>query len=151
MPKERVCANNKDHPKDPVSSYENRRVKGLALCAPSAFEENISEAKSLRERHQRFLDGLPEMPDAALDEALNIMHPNGDNYPKGIEDALHLSYALETMISSEALDVDGRPKEAAKYIAAQLALSMHEAALELDRMQYVLGNPKRLARERSGF
>ena len=72
------------------------------------------------------------------------MHPDGDDYPEGIEEALHLSQALEAMIKDGDLDEEGRTRDAALYVADRVVFAMHRATRQLGRISDILKNPGRI-------
>ena len=91
---------------------------------------------------------MPTEPDEIISEALKIMHPDAQLYPAGIEDALHLSYALFEMVKN-GIDETGPNRDAAMYIADRVNTDLIRAALELERLGHVLANRHRtdVARE----
>lgn len=133
---------------EPVTVWEDEEAKGHALCAESIFRQHIEETQELRGRHAAYLASLPTDPREVIRAALKLMHPTGDEYPDGIEEALHLSYALEALVKEGDLDVKGRSRDAALYVASQVSYAMHRATRQLDRISDILGNPGRIERDR---
>lgn len=144
MTNERACAN--DEPR-PVTNWENDEVRGDALCDQDLLDNRLRRARELRARQADYLDSLPRELPEVVRQARKLMRHNSGAYPEGFEMALHLSHALEVMVRHEETDAPGRPREAALYLAMELSLAMHRAALALDRISDVLGNPGRLERE----
>jgi len=132
----------------PVRDWENAGVKGLALCGEDVFQENMQKVRELRDRQAAYLDSLPSDPPEAIRAALKLMHPPGDEYPEGIEEALHLSHALAALVKDGDLDEGGFNRDAALYVADRVAFAMHRATRQLDRISDILGNPGRIERDR---
>jgi len=147
MTKDRVCADTPALPIYPVNNWENNEVKGHALCADYLFREHVERAQALRDRQASYLESLPTDPREVIRAALKLMHPTGDEYPDGIEEALHLSYALEALVKEGDLDAKGRSRDAALYVASQVSYAMHRATRQLDRISDTLGNPGRIERD----
>lgn len=127
---------------EPVTRWENKEVKGHALCSDFVFQDHLTNAQALRDRQAAYLNSLPTDPTDVIKAAREIMHPGYVNeYPEGIEEALHLSVALEAMIKAGDLDVEGRPRDAALYVAEHVCTAMHRAVRALDRLNHVLGQP----------
>ena len=147
MTNERARANDETRPPERVSYVENKEGKGLALADERFFQERMAKIKDLRDRQAAYEASLPQdLPDIVI-AARRIMHPDGDNYPEGIEEALHLSSALEAMIQAGDLDADGRARDAALYLADRLTSAMHRAVGNLDRISDILCNHARIERE----
>lgn len=137
-----------DEPLKPVTHWENAASKGQALCAEYIFREHIEQTQALRDRQAAYLKSMPTDPTEVIRAAIKLMHPKGDDYPDGIEEALHLSYALEALVKEGDLEAQGRSRDAALYVARTLSFAMHRATLELDRISDILKNPDRIERER---
>ncbi|SFN46749.1 hypothetical protein SAMN04487859_10330 [Roseovarius lutimaris] len=133
---------------EPVTVWENEEAKGHALCAEYLFREHVEHTQAMRDRHAAYLASLPTDPQEVIRAALKLMHPTGDDYPDGIEEALHLSYALEALVKEGDLDAKGRSRDAALYVASQVSYAMHRATRQLDRISDILGNPGRIERDR---
>lgn len=138
-----VMAKNDDN-HAPVTTWENEKARGLALCAEYTFRERVEHAQSLRDRHAAYLGTLPTDPREVILATQKIMHPTGDDYPDGIEEALHLSCALEALVREGDLDAQGQSRDAAIYVASQVSFAMHRAIRQLDRIADILGNPGRI-------
>ncbi len=147
MTDERARANDEARPVKPVTNWQNKAANGYALCGESIFRKHIEGTQALRDRQAAYLDSLPSDPPEVIRAALKLMHPNGDNYPEGIEEALHLSYALEALVKDGELDEEGRPRDAALYLADRVAYAMHRATRQLDRIADILRNPSRVERD----
>lgn len=147
MTKERACASDKAMPVEPVTPWENEEANGHALCAEYLFSEYVEQTQALRDHHAAYLASLPTDPQEVIRAALTFMHPSGDDYPDGIEEALHLSYALEALVKEGDLDAKGRSRDAALYVASHLSYAMHRATRQLDRIADILGNPGRIERD----
>jgi len=139
MIKERVSANDTAMPAKPVSNWENAHANGLALLNEEYFQERLEYIKALRRRQAAYLDSLPGEPRAAIRAAWSEMHQGGCEYPDGVEEALHLSYALAAMVKAGDTDDEGRSRDAALYLSDRLAQAMHRAALQIDRVSDILG------------
>ncbi len=148
MEKERVCATDETHPVEPVSDWDNNDTKGYALVSENLFRQNMGKIHALRERQAAYRNSLPTDPPAVISAALKLMHPNGSQYPDGVEEALHLSFALEALVKEGDLDSQGRSRDAALYVADRISHAMHRAAHQLDRISDILGNPRRIERDR---
>lgn len=147
MTNERARASDEVRPVEPVTSSENKAAKGHALCGESTFREHIEGTQALRDRQAAYLDSLPSDPPEVIRAALKLMRPKGDEYPDGIEEALHLSHALEVMVEEGDLDEDGFNRNAALYIVDRVVMAMHRATRQLDRISDILGNPGRIERD----
>lgn len=148
MPKERACANDETRPVAPVTTWENEKAKGYALCAESLFRGHVEKVQALRDRQAEYLASLPTDPLEVLKAALKVLHPDAEEYPDGVEEALHLAYALKAMMADESVGEAGRTRDAAIYLADRIAYAMHRATDQLDRIADILGNPGRIERER---
>ena len=144
MTKERACASDEARPIKPVTKWENNASNGQALCSEYLFREQVEQTRVLRDRQAAYRKSLPTDPPEAIRAALRIMHPTGDDYPDGIEEALHLSFALEALVRAGDLDAQGRSREAALYVADRVSDAMHRATRQLDRIADILGNPGRI-------
>ncbi|WP_146136659.1 hypothetical protein [Aliiruegeria haliotis] len=133
----------------PVTMWENKAAKGHALCAEPIFRDHIEGTQALRDRQAAYLDSLPSDPPEVIRAALKLMHPNSESYPDGIEEALHLSHALEALVKDGDLDEDGFNRDAALYVADRVVMAMHRATRQLDRIGDILGNPGRIERDRA--
>lgn len=138
MTKERASANNGTRPIKPVDKWENSAVHGNALCYEQFYREFIERTQTLRDRQAAYRASLPTDPQDKIRAAREILQHGGEDYPDGIEEALHLSYALEAMLKQSDLDVEGRSRNAALYIADRLSMAMHRAVGQLDRMSHIL-------------
>lgn len=131
----------------PVSEWENNAAKGYALCAEHTFRDHIERTQALRDRQAAYLESLPRNPPEAILAAIELMHPNGDSYPDGIEEALHLSCALEALVKDGDLAAECRTRDAALYVADRVAFAVHRATRQLDRIAHILRNPGRIERD----
>lgn len=140
MTKERASANNGNRPVEPVDKWENRAVHGNALCYETFYQEFIERTQALRDRQAAYCASLPTDPHDKIRAARDILQHGGEDYPDGIEEALHLSYALEALVKEGDLDAEGRSRDAALYIADRLSSAMHRAVGQLDRMSHILSS-----------
>ena len=130
----------------PVSSWENERVHGAALCAESLFEEHIERAKELRERQAKYEATLPTEPHDIISSAKGVLHPYGESYPEGIEEAMHLSTALTVLVRHGDFDTHSPEREAASFMASRVENGIRTAVEQLDRVSDLLSTPDRLER-----
>ncbi len=147
MTKERDCASGEALPVEPVTIWENEACNRLALVGESVFRQSVEEAQELRDRQAAYLASLPTDPREVIRAARELMQPTGEEYPDGIEEALHLSYALEALVNEGNLGAQGRSRDAALYVASQVSFALHRAVRQLDRISDILGNPGRIERE----
>lgn len=122
----------------PVTNWENQSVGGTALCAESLFLDHIEDAKKLRERQAQYEASLPTDPEEVISSALRLLHPNGNSYPEGVEEALQLSCALAVIVKHGDLEVLSPERETAVYLADRLEVATRNAAGRLDRLSDVL-------------
>lgn len=148
MTKERACANDTARQVEPITSWDNEACDGLALCRDDIFHERIDTAQELRDRQAAYLESLPTDTQTATSAALKLIHPGGNDYPDGIEEALHLCFALEALVKQGDLDAQGRSRDAAFYIVDRVGHAMHRATRQLDHISNILGNPGRVERGR---
>lgn len=130
-----------------VSDEENKAVDGHALCAEMFFERHIAEAQALRARQAAYLASLPTEPAEAIKAAQHILHPSGDNYPFGFEEALHCSVALEAMVKEMVRNPLALNERALFFFTEKLVDRLGDTLKELEALSCVLANPARLARE----
>ncbi|AUQ55169.1 hypothetical protein [Phaeobacter inhibens] len=149
MPKERVCANSETVSADiqPISEHENKSVNGKALCADIVLAEEMERVSELRDRQAQFLATLPVEPQDAIDASFQILNPGMDDYIEGFEEALHLSHALAALIEKGDLEHDTREQDAAVFVSQQIARYLGQTRTRLDRLGYILRNPRRVERE----
>ncbi|PYG30363.1 hypothetical protein [Pelagimonas varians] len=140
MPKDRACANDQPHP---VSMFENNQVSGLALCGSNVFSDHMEEVEALRSRQAAYLDSLPDNECDAISEAWTLLHSDGEEYPEGFEEALHLSHALDALVKDGDLDTEGRTRDAALYISYRVTFALHRTAEQLDHISQILSKPAR--------
>lgn len=150
MTKKRASATDELRHVEPVSSWTNQDVSGNALCAEHVWQENRSRIEDLRSRQRNYLDSLPTNPGEVIDAALRIMHPDGEEYPDGVEEAMHLACALEAMVRDGDLGAQGRFRDAAIYVSERVTYALHRATRQLDKMSDVLGNRDRIERASTG-
>ena len=131
----------------PVTKWENEAVKGMACTTNWVHREFMQQVDALRKREADYLDSLPVEPTEAILAALRTMHPDGDGYPEGFGEAMHLAHALRPMIESLETDESGRERDALLYIADRIAFGLEKAARQLDHISETLGNPGRIERE----
>jgi hypothetical protein len=132
----------------PVTEFENKELRGLALCPGAAFDDTVSRAQTLRARQRAYLDSLPTDPAEAIADARKLLSHDYTAAPKGFEDALHLSQALSALIAQGDLDAPSPTYDAALYIAQRINLALHDTNDSLKRARDVLGNPARVERDR---
>ncbi|MCJ7871495.1 hypothetical protein [Phaeobacter sp. J2-8] len=147
MTDERFFATPSTPAAQPVRNLENNDVEGYALCSEHIFHEHVQKTQSLRDRHAAYLDGLPTDPKAAVAAANKLLRFGLREYPDGIEEALHLSWALSAMVQSCGTDEEGPQRSATIYVAERVALAMIRATQQLDRISDILGNPGRVERQ----
>lgn len=128
----------------PVTDWENKAVKGHALCAEYVFREHIEDTQALRDRQAAYLESLPSDPPEVIRAARSLLHQDSDEYPEGIKEALHLSHALEALVKDGDLDENGKNRAAALYVAHRIVMAMHRATQQLDRISDILGNSGRI-------
>jgi len=138
MPEERVSANDTAMPAK-VTDWENTYANGLALLNEEYFQERLEYIKALRRRQATYLDSLPDEPKEAIRAAWAEMHPEGEKYPDGIEQALYLSYALAAQVKAGDAEDEGRSRDAVLWVADRIALGLHRATFQLDRISDILG------------
>ena len=130
----------------PVSTWENESVNGMALSADSVFEDGIAKARELRERQAEYLKSLPSERDAAIRLALKYLEHDYGEYPEGVEEALHLSAILaEALRFSKVAGYQWEP-ESAIHVADRIEMALRRATSALDRANDVLRNPARVER-----
>lgn len=144
MTKERACAN---EPVLPVSTFENEDAKGMAICAQKVFEDELAKVRHLRARQSDYLASLPTDAAGCLSAALSVLHPQGENLPKGLENSLHLSFALAPMIRQLQTEGPGPMRDALLYIADEVNMGLWQAAREIEHVSEILRNPARVERE----
>lgn len=144
MTESRAGANGENLHPERVTDLENERVGGWALCAEPIFQQHVSLVQSMRDRQSRYLASLPTDPQEAIKAALAIMHPSGDLYPDGFEEALHLSYALEAMVRRGDLGEADRHQDTVLYLADRVLMATGRAACQLDKISDILSNPRRV-------
>ncbi len=147
MTKQETNSSPDSHPVEPVSDAENIKVHGKALCDERLFLDHIKEVKGLREQQGAYLASLPTEPKDAIKAALRILHPSGENYPSGMEDAMQLSTAIVAMLRDDGIGGDGWMREAANHIAFQVEVYLHGLAEQIDRVSDILSNPGRHERD----
>jgi hypothetical protein len=135
-----------DQPATPVTDWENDDSKGMVLCAEDLFREHIERTKTLRDRQAAYLDSLPTDPPEAIRAAIKLMHPSGDPFPDGFEEALHLTIALEAMVKGGDVDVEGVVRDATLYIANNVTYALMSTKRQLDLISDILSNPSRKER-----
>lgn len=133
-----------------VSSYENRRVSGLALCADQVFEDKIEEATELRKRQADYLASLPQDAEEVIATARARLEDDYGVFVKALEAAEHQSVALTCvlgqMFDGEALYPD---QKAAEYLSMQVEDAVRTCKHEIKAALDVLRNPARIEREAS--
>ncbi|SDX21377.1 hypothetical protein [Roseicitreum antarcticum] len=131
---------------EPVTRWENDQCQGLALCVEPLFRGTVAHAEVLRARQKAYLDSLPTDPQEAIRAALKLMSDNGKKHPAGVQEALHLSYALGAMVSEGYLEGSEQSRDAALYVAYQLSDALCRATRQLDRIADILSNQTDSAR-----
>ena len=134
-------------PPEPVTSYENRQVHGLALCMDGILEDEVAKIQALRARQAAYCDSLPTDPSECITAATKALYSHGENYPRGLEEALHLSCALAPMINAPGYEEPGPERDALLWIAGRIQEYLQDAAGVIDRAADILGNPARIERE----
>ncbi len=130
------------HQPKPVLPHENRKARGYALCREGIFRAHVAEVEQLRARQAEYLASLPTDPREAIRAALELLHPNDEEYPDGIEEALHLSIALEAL---DAVNGNGDDACAATaYVGARVSAALCRAAQQISLVSDILDNPGRL-------
>lgn len=131
----------------PVSTWENEKVKGAALCCTRTLNRGRAEVEKLRARQAEYLASLPTEPKEVISAALKEMHLNGESYPGAFEEAMHLSKALRPMIEHSDTDEPGPDRDALLWIADRIMFGLERTARNLDHISEILGNPRRIERE----
>ena len=131
----------------PVTNWENQSVGGIALCSEGLFLDHVEDAKKLRERQAQYEASLPTEPDEVIRSARRILHPNGNSYPEGVEEALQLSCALAVIVRHGDLEVPSPERDAALYLAERLEDATRSAVGKLDRLSDVLSAKSRQERK----
>lgn len=124
-----------------VESYENLEAGGYVLCDQKFFDQHIEEVKALRERQAAYLDSLPSDPFEAIRAAKKLLHPEGDEYPGGLEEAINLSIALEALAKAD--QVDPATTEATVWIAQRVVSLLQDTTKQIDQISDILGSPLR--------
>ncbi|MBZ0123841.1 MAG: hypothetical protein K8F31_08140 [Roseovarius sp.] len=127
----------------PVSNWENAHANGLALLNEEYFQERLEYIKALRRRQATYLDSLPDEPREAIRAAWAEMHPEGERFPDGIEQALYLAYALSAQVKAGDADDEGLSRDAVLWVADRIALGLHRATFHLDRISDLLAKAVR--------
>ena len=128
--------------------YDGTMETSLAHLARPFFDKTLKNVEMLRTQEQEYRDSLPVDPANCIARALGMLHPDAESYPKGLEEALHLSRALGAMVENYDFSPDDADGKAASWIAGRIHQSIRDTCETLDRMADVLANPKRLERER---
>jgi hypothetical protein len=135
------------HEPRPVLPHENRKVRGHALCSEGLFRAHVAEVEQLRARQAEYLASLPTDPREAIRAALELIHPNAEEYPDGIEEALHLSVALEAL---GAVSDDDAARAATAYVGACVSAALRRATRQIDLISDILHGTGRILREAAG-
>ena len=133
---------------EPVSIWENELAHRLALCAEPHFVETVDQIKQLRDRQAEYLASLPSDPKECLSAALGALHQNGSDHPKGLEEAIVLSFALAPMIKDMMAGCHGPERDALLHVVDRIRSGLECAAAELNHVYAILENPSRIERER---
>lgn len=136
----------------PVTSWENEAIRGMALSGERIHARDMKKIEALRKQQADYEALLPVEPIEVIKAALETMHPDGgENYPKGFEEALHLSHALRPMVETLDTDEPGPDRDALLYIADRIMFGLENAARKLDHISALLGTPERIERESRKF
>ena len=126
----------------PVTDWENAAVSMHALCCQSLWEDHKRDVEQLRERQARYEESLPTEPDEAFQALRRLMHPDGDEYPDGFTDALHLVAAVEELARNGDLDVIPTRKSLV-YLAEKAVECLNGTRNSLDRIGDILSASRR--------
>lgn len=136
----------------PVTNWENEAARGMALSSERTHARDMKKIEALRKQQADYEALLPVEPMEVIKAALETMHPDGgENYPKGFEEALHLSHALRPMVETLDTDEPGPDRDALLYIADRIMFGLENAARKLDHISALLGTPERIERESRKF
>ena len=135
----------------PVTSWENEAIRGMALSSERIHARDMKKIEALRKQQADYEALLPVEPIEVIKAALETMHPDGDSYPEGFEEAMHLAHALRPMVETLDTDEPGPDRDALLYIADRIMFGLANAARKLDHISETLGNPGRIEREAKGF
>lgn len=124
-----------------VESYENLEAGGYVLCDQQFFDQHVEDVKALRERQAAYLDSLPSDPVEAIRAAKKLLHPGGDEYPGGLEEALNLSVALEALAKFDGCEP--ATSAATAYIAQRVVSLLQDTTRQIDQISDILGSPLR--------
>lgn len=128
---------------EPVSDWENEMAKGLALCDEKNFQSRIDSIRELRACQAAYVDSLPTDRGEANRQALRILHFDGNEFPDGVKEAMHLAFAVEAMIKDGGIDEPSPTRDAALGLADMLTFALMRGTEELKRISDILGNPER--------
>ena len=129
----------------PVTSWENKQFDGAPLCGENIFKKNQEEIKALRDQQQAYLDSLPTETDEILSEAMKLLKSDFGNYPDGFEFAFHTLDLLSETLKNH--DHECENLEAAAYLADKAFLELRKSKEALDKVNDILRNKFRLAKE----
>lgn len=135
----------------PVTNWENEAVRGMAFTSERAHARDMKEIEALRKQQADYEALLPVEPMEVIKAALETMHPDGDSYPEGFEEAMHLAHALRPMVETLDTDEPGPDRDALLYIADRIMFGLENAARKLDHISALLGTPERIERESRKF
>lgn len=135
----------------PVTSWENEAVHGMACTSERLHARDMKEIEALRKQQADYEALLPVEPMEVIKAALRTMHPGGDSYPEGFEEAMHLAHALRPMVETLDTDEPGPDRDALLYIADRIMFGLEKAARQIDHISNTLGNPDRIERKAKVF
>lgn len=138
--------NSRRWPAMPVTKWDNKTYHGLPLSDDVMHRAFMDDVAELRARQQVYEETLPSTSHEALGAALRVMHPDGEEYPEGLEKALHLSCALRALINGRDLDAEGLERDAALWIAGELIDGLSTAATRLDHVSNILDKARKGAK-----
>ena len=132
---------------EPVSDYENAKVDGAALMSERVYKKSMEFAEDLRARQAAYLDSLPKTDTDAVAEGLSILHPDGENYPEGFEEAYHCAVAIEAICQSEDNLELRDVQETLAWLSRKVAVGLYGVRRDLAHLSKVLGRPQEIERE----
>ena len=134
-------------PVHPVSIHENEANHNMPLMAERVFSQSLAAVTRLRKRQADYLASLPTTAEDCGKAALGLLHPEGETYPEGFEEALYLSFALEPMIHRLDTDEPCIERDALLFIAGRVRWGLERSAVKLDLISDLLCNPNQIERE----
>lgn len=129
---------NTENPK-PIADWENEEVKGLALCGDEIYRKHVEKLETLREQQHAYEASLPDDPHEAIMASLRKLHPDGDSYPEGLQEAADIALVLEEVLLKGDLNFDTCLQPAMARLAGRVSIGLEAAMKELDGISDILG------------